>query len=439
MPRLDLDRELTDDEMPCMTESADDEMPDQADPDSELSDNDDDFLQAMADLAGAKRHRPRDAQLAERARTFKAAKRAQREKEHLRQKLENARNKVRELKPGVLTTFTPEDICLQGFTRAYKGSKLSDRYHKLQNFMMSLLASGIEHTQDLGLEKECERALRFSRAGGSVVLGSQMMYDETNQRLSVPPEFAKGRVGRVGNSSAPDEHNRIKNMTCPVLVRSASVCFEYIPAADPGSGHTEIRARDVGVSGCSDVGVLGCSSADREACHDPHLQPWILRPHVLHGKSTMYMLRALSSQWPLHVSNPLFAVLWRKYLQEGIRVHVDVDNRDDAAPNRSYVAQAAGEAQAFFQQAGCSHRQVRHSHRCDIHQVGFNALLCSHNFSHWKDQRGCGAVCVWCVLLCVVACLHTRMRCVCVPACVGMRAFGRTSVPACLRLLIAVL
>jgi len=340
-------------------------MPDLADPDSELSDNGD-CLQALADLAGAKRHRPRDADLAERARTFKKAKRAQLEKEHLRQKLENARNKVRELKPGVLTTFTPDDICLQGFTRAYKGSKLSDNYHKLQNFMMSLLASGIERTQDLGLEKECERALGFSRAGGSVVLGSQIMYDETNQRLSVPPEFAKGRVTRVGNSSAPDQRGRIKNMTCPVLVRSASVCFEYIPAADPGSGHTETRARD--------VGVLGCPPADGEACHSLRLQPWILRPHVLHGKSTMYMLRALSSQWPLHVSNPMFAVLWRNYLQEGIRVHVDVDNRDDAAPNRSYVAQAAGEAQAFFEHAGCPHRQVRHSHRCDIHQVGFNTL-----------------------------------------------------------------
>ena len=48
--------------------------------------------------------------------------------------LQNARSKVRELQPGVLTTFIPSDICVQGFTWAYKGSRLSDRYHKVHNF-----------------------------------------------------------------------------------------------------------------------------------------------------------------------------------------------------------------------------------------------------------------------------------------------------------------
>ena len=341
---LDSDSDWSEDDLPPLVES---------------SDSSDDGLDGMEALVAIKRRRPRDADLAERARTFKAAKIALRGKEEMRVTLENARGKLRDLRPGIFTTFVPSDICLQGFTRAYKGSKLSDQYHKLQNFILSLLASAIEHTQDRGLEEELQRAVAHTQAGGSVVLGSELMYDETNQRLSVPPEFAKGRVRGVGGQLATNEHGRIRNMTCPVLVRSGCVCFEYIPAGD------------------SDVGVLGSSSshAHRQVFQSPIVQPWIFRPQVIHGKGMMFMLRALSSRWPLHVSCARFAELWETYIYNGVKVLVDVDNRDDANNNRSYVAQAAGEAQQFFERTGCPHRQVRYSHRCDIHQVVFRNNL----------------------------------------------------------------
>ena len=322
-----------------------------------VASDDSDGLEAMEGLAPDRGRRPRDADLAERARVFKQKKKSDREKEQMRQTLCNARNKVRELRPGVLTTFVPSDICLQGFTRAFKGVRLSPEYSKLQNFIMSLLASGIEYTQAQGLEQELQRALQYTRAGGSVIVGSEVIYDETNQRLTVPIGLAKGRL--AGSGSGVVEKERIKNMTCPVLVREASVHVEYIPGGD----------RDV-EDGNAEAGVreFGCSG-DREEYRSSGVQPWILRPHIMHGKTAQCMLTALSSQWPLHVSCPEFAILWERYLRDGTRVLVDVDNRDDAAANRLYVAMAAREAQEFFEQVGCPHRQVRHSHRCDIHQA----------------------------------------------------------------------
>ena len=322
-----------------------------------VASDDSDGLDAMEGLAPDRGRRPRDADLAERARVFKQKKKSDRDKEQMRQTLCNARNKVRELRPGVLTAFVPSDICLQGFTRAFKGARLSPEYSKLQNFIMSLLASGIEYTQAQGLEQELQRALQYTMAGGSVIVGSEVIYDETNQRLTVPTGLAKGRL--AGSGSGVIEKERIKNMTCPVLVREASVHIEYIPGGDRDAedGNAEAGVREFGCAG------------DGEEYRSSGVQPWILRPRIMQGKTAQCMLTALSSQWPLHVSCPEFATLWEKYLRDGTRILVDVDNRDDAAPNRLYVALAAKEAQDFFERAGCPHRQVRHSHRCDIHQA----------------------------------------------------------------------
>ena len=305
-------------------------------PPAAANDDDSDGLDAMEALpAGRGRRRPRDADLAERARVFKAKKAAVRERDHLRQTLLGAQNKIRELRPGVLTTFVPSDICLQGFTRAYKGSRLSPEYGKLQNFIMSLLASGIEHTQEQGLERELQRALEYTRAGGSVVLGSEVIYDESNQRLMVPVHLAKGRLAGRGSGSVIAKNGRIRNMTCPVLVREASVHIEYIPRGDHDAedGHAEAGVREFGCPG------------DGEEFRSLGVQPWILRPRTMHGKTAKCMMTALSSQWPLHVSCPEFAALWNRYLRDGTRVLVDVDNRDDAAPNRLYVGLAAKEAE----------------------------------------------------------------------------------------------
>ena len=311
-------------------------------------------MDEMLQLGQGKRRRPRDADLAERARTFKQKRKAEQERDMAQNQLQNARSKVRELQPGVLTTFIPSDICVQGFTRAYKGSRLSDRYHKLQNFMLALLAGGIEFTQNEGLEKQCQRALDFTRAGGSVVLGAELAYDDASQRLSVSTEFAKGKLKR-GNHR--EEQGRIKNVTCPILVRVARTCVEFIPGEESDvEGHEERDVEDP-----QEFGSLG-------------VEPWMLRPLIVHGKGTRFMLKALSSGWPLHVASEEFQRLWDTYLREGTAVLVDVDNRDDAPNNRSYVDQAAGEAQRFFDEQGCPHRQVRHSHRCDIHQAPTNIL-----------------------------------------------------------------
>jgi hypothetical protein len=74
-------------------------------------------------------------------------------------------------------------------------------------------------------------------------------------------------------------------------------------------------------------------------------QPWIMRPRVLHGKTSAYMLQALSLDSPLHIWSPRFRKIRESHLKNGTAVWVDVDNRDDARSNQAYVAMASGEAE----------------------------------------------------------------------------------------------
>ena len=308
--------------------------------------------------------------MAERARHFKKQKFLARQRDQKEVQIQQARAGLNEYRPGVFLDLTSADICAHGFTRAYKGAKLEGTYHKLQNMIMGLLASSVEHAQSMGLEHELAYALEFSRAGGKVVLGSEHMYDETNQRLSVPPQLMNARVLASRGIQATSQE-RVKNVSCSVLVREGSVHFEYVPP--PGSA--------------SDVEEFGSLGVRKFVS-----QPWIMRPCVLHGKTAPYLMQALSSDWPLHVWSLQFPEIWDRYLRHGVAVWVDVDNRDDARTNQAYVAQASGAAEKFFHEAGCPDRYVKLSHRCDIHQASRLSSLShvppSGGQSHSNDFLG---------------------------------------------------
>ena len=196
----------------------------------QLPDDGMDDLDRMAELGQVySRRRARDADLAERARGFKERKRIERQRDAKEKQLQQARTHVNEYRPGMFLHLTSGDICTHAFTRAYRGARLDPVYHKLQNLMMSLCASGVEHAQNDGLEHELDYALAFTRAGGRVVLGAEHMYDETNQRLSVPPALMSARLHASRGAHAASE-SRVKNVSCPVLVSEGRVHFEYVPS-----------------------------------------------------------------------------------------------------------------------------------------------------------------------------------------------------------------
>ena len=314
---------------------------------------------ARMDVLGevAPRRRARDAALAERARTFKQLKRARRERDAKEDQLRQARTHVSEYRPGMFLELTSGDICTNAFTRAYRGARLGPDYQRIQNLMMSLCASGVEHAQNDGLQRELDHALAFTRAGGRVVLGVEHVYDETNQRLSVPPSLMSARLHASRGARAVGDA-RVKNVSCPLLVSEGLVHFEYVP---PGVGSSGVGSTGVGSSAVQEsegLGVRACTT-----------QPWIMRPRVLHGKSASYMMQALSMDSPLHIWSPRFREVWESRLKHGIAVLVDVDNRDDARTNQAYVAMVAGEAERFFAEAGRAAFYIKFSHRCDIHQV----------------------------------------------------------------------
>ena len=143
--------------------------------------------------------------------------------------------------------------------------------------------------------------------------------------------------------------SRVQNVSCPVLVSEGMVHFEYVPS----DGFDGSAMQESGGSGVREFTT----------------QPWIMRPRVLYGKTSAYMLQALSLDSPLHIWSPRLREIWESHLKNGTAVWVDVDNRDDARTNQAYVAMASGEADKFFTAAGCPHRYVKLSHRCDIHQA----------------------------------------------------------------------
>ena len=314
------------------------------------------------------RRRARDADLAERARGFKERKRIERQRDAKEEQLQQARTHVNEYRPGMFLHLTSGDICTHAFTRAYRGARLEPSYHKLQNLMMSLCASGVEHAQNDGLERELEYALAFTRAGGRVVLGTEHMYDESNQRLSVPPALMSARLHASRGAHAASE-SRVKNVSCPVLVSEGQVHFEYVPS----EGFDVSAMQEFGSSGVRQFTT----------------QPWIMRPRVLHGKSAPYMMQALSMDSPLHLWSPRFRETWEGQLQNRIAVWVDVDNRDDARTNQAYVSMVSGEAEQFFTEMGCPELYVKLSHRCDIHQV---AQLNAPWISMWAHMEQSGRI-----------------------------------------------
>ena len=312
----------------------------------QLPDDGMDDLARMDELGQVhSRRRRRDVDLAERARGFKELKRTKQQRDGKEEQLQQARTHVNEYRPGVFLQLTSGDICTHSFTRAYRGARLELDYHKLQNLMMSLCASGVEHAQNDGLERELDYAEAFTRAGGRVVLGTEHMYDETNQRLSVPPALMSARLHASRGAHAASE-SRVKNVSCPVLVSEGQVHFEYVPS--PGFDFSAMQ--EFGSSGVREFTT----------------QSWIMRPRVLHGKSAPYMMQALSMDSPLHIWSPRFREIWEDRLQNCIAVCVDVDNRDDARTNQAYVAMVLGEAEQLFAEKGF---YVKLSHRCDIHQA----------------------------------------------------------------------
>ena len=179
------------------------------------------------------------------------------------------------------------------------------------------------------------------------MLGTEHMYDETNQRLAVPPALMSARLHSSRGAHALSD-SRVKNVSCPVLVSEGLVHFEYVP-----SDSSDFEAQESGSPGVREFTT----------------QPWIMRPRVLHGKSAPYMMQALSMDSPLHIWSPRFREIWESHLKDGIAVFVDVDNRDDARTNQAYVAMASGEAEKFFAEADRASFYVKFSHRCDIHQA----------------------------------------------------------------------
>ena len=132
-----------------------------------LLDDDVDDLARMDALGQvAARRRPRDAYLAERARGIKKQKALERQRDRKEVQLQQARTNLNEFRPGMFLDFTSADICTHAFTRAYRGARLEVGYHRLQNLIMGLCASGVEHAQHDGLERELGYALEFTRAGG---------------------------------------------------------------------------------------------------------------------------------------------------------------------------------------------------------------------------------------------------------------------------------
>ena len=94
------------------------------------------------------------------------------------------------------------------------------------NRKFELLAAALLHTQRMGLEARLDEAIRSADLGRRVILGSQISYDETSQRLTVHRNFATAK--QLEHAKTDDVY--VKNVVASILVILASMTFKTVPA-----------------------------------------------------------------------------------------------------------------------------------------------------------------------------------------------------------------